>query len=87
VALLPPLVASGLLAGAGHGTLALGAMLLFLSNVAGVNLAAMVTFVLQGIRPRTWWETEKAKRATRIALVFWVVLLGVFVAIVFVLRK
>lgn len=82
VALLPPLVAAGLLAGAGHGALALGAMILVFTNVACVNLAAVATFLVQRVRPRTWWEGERAKRATRIAVVTWLVLVAGLAALI-----
>lgn len=75
VALLPPLVASGLYLGAGYGGKAAGAMLLFLVNVAGINLAGTVTFLLQGVRPRDWWEAEKATRAVRRAIILWILLI------------
>lgn len=75
VALLPPLVTSGLLLGSGHWTAAEGALLVFLTNVICVNLSGIVTFLFQGVRPLTWWETQKAKRATRIAIAIWVLLL------------
>lgn len=81
VALLPPIAAAGLLLGAGEVRLALGALLLTLTNVVCVNLAAVVTFLAQKVRPRTWWEEEKAKRASRIALAIWIGLLAILVAI------
>ena len=81
VALLPPIAAAGLLLGAGEVELALGALLLTLTNVVCVNLAAIVTFLAQSVRPRTWWEEEKAKRASRIALAIWIGLLAILVAI------
>ncbi|MFH1485556.1 MAG: TIGR00341 family protein [Chloroflexota bacterium] len=76
VALLPPLVTFGLLLGGGHWTLALGALLLFLTNIICINLAGIVTFLVQGIRPVTWWEADRAKRATRVALLLWGLLLA-----------
>lgn len=82
VALLPPLATAGMLAGAGYGRLALGAASLFLTNVTCVNLAGMLTFLAQGIRPRTWWEAKNAQRATRIAMGFWVALLAVLLIII-----
>ena len=75
VALLPPLVASGLLFGAGYWVHGMGALLLFLVNVVSINLAGVVTFLFQGIRPKKWWEAKKAKRAVRIAIILWIVLL------------
>ena len=75
VALLPPLVAFGMLAASGQWKWALGSLFLFLINFICVNLAGVVTFLIQGIRPLTWWEATKAKKATRIALMIWALLL------------
>jgi uncharacterized hydrophobic protein (TIGR00341 family) len=82
VALLPPLVTGGLLLGAGRPELAGQALLLLAINVISVNLAAVVTFLWRGVRPRTWWETGQARKATRRAVVIWSVLLASLVALV-----
>jgi uncharacterized hydrophobic protein (TIGR00341 family) len=82
VALLPPLVTFGLLVGSGYYSLSLGALLLVLTNIICINLAGVVTFLMRGIRPLTWWEANKAKRATRSAIVLWVVLLCALVLVV-----
>ncbi len=87
VALLPPLVASGLLLGSGHAVLAMGAMSLFLVNLICVNLAGVTTFLVQGIRPATWWEKDLAAKATRIAIGLWVVLLAALVGMILLLRR
>ncbi|TET31411.1 MAG: TIGR00341 family protein [Planctomycetota bacterium] len=87
VAILPPLVAFGLLVGAAEWTLALGAFLLLVTNVICVNLAGVCTFLFQGIRPATWWEKEKASRATWIAISFWVVLLAVLAAVILIAQR
>ncbi|MFA9480089.1 TIGR00341 family protein [Phycisphaerales bacterium AB-hyl4] len=71
VALLPPLVATGLLLGAGEWVMAGGAALLLAVNIICINLAGVGTFVLQGIRPRTWYEASVARRATFTALALW----------------
>jgi uncharacterized hydrophobic protein (TIGR00341 family) len=84
VALLPPLVTCGMLLGAGQWDGAAGAMLLFLTNVICVNLAAVTTFALQDIRPRTWWEASKARRATRISLAIWGALLALLVLMILI---
>lgn len=63
VALLPPAATLGLMLGHGHPDLAFGAGLLLAVNVVCVNLSSKVVFLLRGIRPRTWWEKEKARRA------------------------
>ena len=75
VALLPPLVALGLLLGSGHWRLAEGAALLFLINITCINLAGVVTFLAQGVRPRAWWEASRAAKATRIAVGAWILVL------------
>ena len=75
VALLPPLVTSGLLIGSGFFHLAWGALILFVTNLICVNLSGVIFFVFQGIRPRIWWEADRAKKATRNAILIWLVLL------------
>jgi len=87
VALLPPLVTFGLLLGGGHTAPAMGALSLFLMNLICVNLAGVTTFLVQGIRPTTWWEKKVASKATRIAIGLWVVLLAVLGGMILVLRK
>jgi uncharacterized hydrophobic protein (TIGR00341 family) len=87
VALLPPLVVLGMLLGSGFADRAFGALMLLLTNLICVNLAGVITFLIQGIRPVTWWEADRAKRATRIALVMWVLLLSALIAVILVSRK
>ena len=86
VALLPPLVTFGLLTASGQWELALGSLYLFLINLICVNLAGVVTFLIQGIRPLTWWETSKAKKATRIALLIWAFLLMALTSMILLSR-
>ena len=61
-----------------------GAALLLAVNVICVNLAATATFLAQGIRPRAWWEADRAMRATRIALAIGVALIALLLVLVFV---
>jgi uncharacterized hydrophobic protein (TIGR00341 family) len=75
VALLPPLANGGLLLGDGHTVLGLGALVLVLGNVVCVNLAATATFLIQGVRPNTWWDEEVRSRAVWTASILWGVLL------------
>jgi uncharacterized hydrophobic protein (TIGR00341 family) len=82
VALVPPLVAGGLLLGDGHVTRAGGALLLTLVNLICVNLAGVVSFLAQGVRPNRWWEAERAKKATAAAVVIWSVMLAALVAVI-----
>ena len=82
VALLPPLANGGLLLGAGHVEPGIGALVLVVGNVVGLNLAATATFLVQGVRPNTWWEEDVRKRAVRIAALLWGLLLAALIAIV-----
>lgn len=82
VALMPPLVVFGLLLGAGEITLAVGALLLFISNVICINLAGVVTFLFQGLAPLNWWEKEKAKKMTKFSLLLWIGMLTILIAII-----
>lgn len=87
VSLLPPLVTSGLLLGAGHQSMALGAFLLFLVNIICVNLAGVATFLAQGIAPKDWWEADRARKATFIALAFWTIMLFSVIIIFYLSRR
>ncbi len=75
VALLPPTVTVGMLIGSNHMAFVAGAVQLLLVNIICVNLAAVTTFFLKGVRPRTWWEAKKAEKATRRAILIWTALL------------
>ncbi|MEJ2007642.1 MAG: TIGR00341 family protein [Acidobacteriota bacterium] len=87
VALLPPLVTFGLLLGSGHPTPAMGALSLFMMNLICVNLAGVMTFLVQGIHPTSWWEKDRAVKATRIAIGLWVALLAALGGMILLLRK
>ncbi|MDW4550461.1 TIGR00341 family protein [Defluviimonas sp. D31] len=75
VALLPPTAAIGLFLGAARPDLAAGAALLLGVNVVCVNLAAQIVMVTRGITPRTWFEKQKARRASRRNAALWAILL------------
>ncbi len=83
VALLPPILCSVLLFTHGQPVLAGKAFVLFVTNVAGANLAAVSVFLLSGIRPRTWWEADRAKRAARRAIIAWVGLILILLSLLF----
>lgn len=86
VALLPPLVALGLLAGAGHWDMAGRAGLLLCVNVICVNLAGVATFLWQGVGPRYWWDAQRAERMVRIAAMVWISLLALLIGIIQIAR-
>lgn len=71
VALLPPLVTAGLLIGDMQLSSAYYAFLLLTTNIICVNFAAVATFAVQGVTPRTWYKAEKAKKINKIAFAFW----------------
>jgi uncharacterized hydrophobic protein (TIGR00341 family) len=81
VALLPPVVALGLLLGDGHLAAAGRAGLLAATNVVALNLAAVCTFLVQGVRPRDWRDLEQARTSVRLALALWGLALALLAAI------
>ncbi len=54
-------------------------ILLLLVNMICINLAGVITFLLQDIRPNNWWEANKAKKATKKSVALWSVLLAVLI--------
>ena len=87
VALLPPLVTFGLMLGGGQPTLAMGAFSLFLMNLICVNLAGVITFLMQGIHPISWQEKGRATKAIFISISMWIVLLAALILIIFLFKK
>lgn len=84
VALLPPLVTCGILLGSGQWEMAANAGLLFGANLICVNLAGVVTFLIQGVRPLWWWDKENASKATRRAIITWVVCLIALIGLILI---
>ncbi|MEM1424705.1 MAG: TIGR00341 family protein [Planctomycetota bacterium] len=82
VALAPPAVASCLLAVNGYVFEAGAAALLFAVNLVCVNLAAILTFRLQGYSPRRWWEKSRANKAVRVSLILWCGTLAALVGLI-----
>lgn len=83
VALLPPLVVCGLLMGSGSFHGGLGALLLFLVNIICINLAGVATFLIQGVSPISWWETNLAKRSRKKAVITWSLTLAVLTLVLY----
>lgn len=84
VALLPPLVTAGLLIGDMQFGIAYYAFLLLTTNIICVNLAAVATFTVQGVSPRTWYKAEKAKKVNKIAFTLWAALLLILSLLIFI---
>ena len=82
VALLPPTATLGLMLGAGKFQFALGAALLLAVNVVCVNFASNLVFLLKGIKPRTWYEKQKAKQSMIVFVLFWLTVLILLIAVV-----
>jgi len=73
VALLPPTATLGFMLGSGHYDLATGAGLLLAVNIVSVNLAAKLSFLFLGIKPRTWLDQQRARQSITSYIVFWLV--------------
>lgn len=86
VALLPPWVVFGMLLGAAQWGPAIGALLLVALNLICLNLTGVLTFILQGVSPASWWEAQKARRMSLIAVSAWSALLAVLIVLLFVAR-
>lgn len=84
VALLPPTVVTGMLVGAGYLKQAVAAAELVAINLVCLILAAIVTFMVRGVRPTTWWEAAAAKKATRNALIIGTILLAILTTLVLI---
>ncbi|HET8865984.1 MAG TPA: TIGR00341 family protein [Gracilimonas sp.] len=83
VALLPPMVATGLLLGSGMFELAYGAGLLTLTYIICINLAGILTFLLQGIKPHSFTEQREGEELSRWAIFIWVSLLVLLSVIIY----
>jgi uncharacterized hydrophobic protein (TIGR00341 family) len=82
VALLPPLAAAGLLAGAGEWMMASGAFWLALANIICINLASKLVFQLKGISPRGGNEKKHARSALLFSYGIWAILLAGIILII-----
>jgi len=87
VALLPPATALGLMLGDGDIGLAIGAGLLLAVNIVCINLASKIVFFVKGIRPRTWLEKERAKRAMVVYVLGWLVTLVILMIVIYMRRS
>jgi uncharacterized hydrophobic protein (TIGR00271 family) len=65
-ALMPPLATAGLGLAMGNAHVAGGAMLLFLTNIAAISLAASLVFILLGIRPQRWGPDSRRQLRRRL---------------------
>ncbi len=84
VALLPPLVVAGMMLGTGNIAGFAGALLLFFVNLIGINIAGVITFSAQKVRPRTVFDFTKAQLLTFLALFIWIIF---FIIVLFFVLK
>jgi uncharacterized hydrophobic protein (TIGR00341 family) len=87
VALLPPTAAFGIMLGAGQFQNALGAGLLLAINIVCVNLSAKLAFAFKGIKPRTWYEKQKARQSMIAYVSFWLISLAILLVAIEVRRR
>lgn len=87
VALLPPAVASGILLAQGSIAGAAAALLLVLGNITALTLAAMLTFSWRGMRPRNFWQEDRARRTARLGVVVFAGLLAVLATLIVISER
>jgi len=83
VALLPPAVTLGIMAAAHRPDLAIGAAMLLGANIACINIAAQVVFIVKGIQPRRWHERRSGRKAVIVNMATWIVMLTILVGIIY----
>lgn len=76
ISLVPPLNTVGILLAGGEGTLATGALVLFLTNFGAILLAGTVTFVLTGLASGVGRRPRELRNAL-IAIVLFVALISI----------
>jgi uncharacterized hydrophobic protein (TIGR00341 family) len=82
VAVVPPLVHTGLLLGAGYVSAARITALIYCTNIICINLSSMMTFLVQRIGPGYLDSSTTARKAAIIMLIVWMLfLMGVVIAI------
>lgn len=82
VALLPPAATLGMMLTISRYDLAIGAAMLLMANIACINLSAQIIFMTKGLRPRKWFEREKARQAVMLNLLTWVALLSLLLTLI-----
>ncbi len=82
VALLPPTAACGMLLGSNQLPEAMGAAVLAATNIVCINLSSASVLLAQGVRPTTWYEKDKAKKATVTALITWTIALATLATLI-----
>ncbi len=84
VALMPPAVTLGLMAGAGDTSAAYGAALLLTANVVCISIAAQLVFFIKGIKPRTWYQRRKSAQSVKWSFALWAGLLALLIVLIYI---
>jgi uncharacterized hydrophobic protein (TIGR00341 family) len=85
VAFMPPIIASGLLIGNGMMDKGLSSLLLFFINIVAINLAGVLTFLVEGLNPSSYWEEKNAKKYRIISLMIWIFLLSLMSYLLYII--
>ncbi len=83
VALMPPAVVVGIMAGHADWTSAEGALLLLAINIVCINLTAKLVFWFKGVEPRTWYKKQEVKGHMRRQILSWTIALAILIALIF----
>jgi uncharacterized hydrophobic protein (TIGR00341 family) len=86
VALLPPAATLGIMFGAAQFDRAAGAGLLLGINIVCIILATQITFIAKGVRPRSWFEAQRARRSALLNAGVWLAILLCLSAIILLLK-
>lgn len=87
VALMPPLCTVGIGLGLGSSKIAVGALLLYLSNLLGISLAASFVFWRLGIHPMTQTTDEVSVRARRNVVLTGLLLVAVGLPLAYFMKQ
>jgi uncharacterized hydrophobic protein (TIGR00341 family) len=87
VALLPPAAVFGMMVGNAQYQLAIGALLLLSINIVCVNMSAQFVLLIQGVRPRTWYEKRKANQSKLINILILFLLLIILITVIIIRQK
>lgn len=83
VALLPPAATFGFMLGSGQFARAMGAGTLLAVNLVCVVLSAQIVLLVEGIKPRAWWDKKEAHQSMRLSIMISTVLLIILAVLIY----